>query len=112
MLKGLSSQDLINKSLIQQNDVEKVSLTKKNPYTNIDKNLLIDETSISNEAMKLYERDVDIKKFTTLALSDSENLSHNSLVVQNVFNISDENFENKIIEGIFDNKNFLRDLFG
>lgn len=112
MLKGLSGQDFINKSLIQQNDVEKINTNKKNPYSNIDKKLLIDETNISNEALKLYERDLDIKKFSSLAMSDPENLSHNSLVAQNVFSIQDESFENKIIEGIFDNKTFLRDLFG
>lgn len=49
MLKGLSGQDLINQNLIQGNNVEKLTSAKKNPYADIDKNLLIDETSISNE---------------------------------------------------------------
>lgn len=113
MLKGLSNQDIINKSLIQQNsELERVSLTKKNPYSKVDKNLLIDETNISNEAISLCQRDLDIKKFSSLAMSDPENLSHNELVVNNVFSAGDEKFDNTVIEAIFDNKAFLRDLIG
>ena len=110
MLKGLSGQDLINQNLIQGNNVEKLTSAKKNPYADIDKNLLIDETSISNEAINLYQR--DIRKFASLAMSDPENLSHNTLVAQNVFSLQDSSFENKVIEGIFNNKTFLKDLFG
>lgn len=112
MLKGLSGQDLINKNSVQSSNIEKLSLTKKNPYSDIDKNLLIDETNISNEAINLYQKDLDIKKFASLAMSDPDNLSHNTLVAQNVFGIQDSSFENKIIEGIFNNKSFLRDLLG
>lgn len=112
MLKGLSSQDLINQNLIQNNNVEKLNLSSKNPYAEIDKDLLIDETNISNEAIKLYQKDVDIRKFSSLAMSDPENTSHNNLVAQNVFNSQDASFENKVIEGIFNNNLFLQDLFG
>lgn len=112
MLKGLSSQELISKNLVQSSELEKTSLTKKNPYSDIDKNLLVDETDISNEAVKLYQKDLDIKKFTSLALSDPDNMDCNVLVMNNVFNSKDLDFENKIIEGIFNNKTFLNDLLG
>ena len=112
MLNRLSGQDLINKNLLQSNNIEKLSIGTRNPYADIDKNLLIDEANISNEAMSLYQRDLDIKKFTTLAMSDIDDLSHNNLVAQNVFNKMDSNFENTIIEGIFNSKTFLDDLFG
>lgn len=112
MLNRLSSQDLINQNLIQSNELEKTSLGKRNPYADIDKNLLVDESDISREALNLYQKDLDIKKFTKLALSDSENLDCNNLVMQNVFLAQDDSFDNKIIEGIFSNKTFLQDLFG
>lgn len=112
MLNRLSGQDLINKNLIQNSNIEKLSTDKKNPYADVDKNLLIDETNISNEALTLYQRDLDIKKFTSLAMSNPEDLSHNSLVLQNVFGVQDETFENTLIEGIFNNNAFLKDLFG
>lgn len=112
MLKGVSAQEIANKNLIQQTDIEKIQTKKKNPYADIDKNLLIDETSISKEALALYQKDLDIKKFTSLALSDPEDKGHNALVAQNVFSANDQNFDNKIIEGIFDNQNFIKDLLG
>ena len=113
MLNRLSGQDIINKNLLQQgNGVEKLSIGTKNPYSDIDRNLLIDETSISNEALTLYQKDLDIKKFTSLAMSDIENMDCNSLVAENVFYKMDSSFENKIIEGIFNNKLFLEDIFG
>lgn|SRR5574344_1097488 len=112
MLKGLSGQDLINQSLIQTNQSDKISLGNKNPYADVDKNLLIDESDISSDAISMYQKDLDIKKFTNLALSDSDNMNHNSLVAENVFNSGDSDFESKVIEGIFNNKTFLQDLFG
>lgn len=113
MLHRLSGQDLVNQTIVQQNNnVEKLSLKNNNPYANIDKNLLIDETNISNEAFNLYQRDLDIRKFTSLVLSDPEDLSHNNLVAEKVFGGGDENFDNKVIEGIFNKRTFLNDLFG
>ena len=52
MLNGLSGQELINKNSIQNNELEKISLTRKNPYSDIDKNLLVDETDISKKKKK------------------------------------------------------------
>ena len=112
MLNRLSGQDLINQNIVKNNNIGKLANSGKNPYINSDQNLLIDETNISNEAIVLYQRDLDIKKFTSLALSNPENTNHNNLVAENVFNIMDSDFENKIIEGIFNNKNFINDLFG
>ena len=112
MLNRLSGQDLVNQNTVKSNNIEKLTTSTKNPYANADKNFLIDETNISNEALLLYQKDLDIKKFTSLAMSNPENTDHNQLVVQNVFNIADSGFENQIIEGIFNNSNFLNDLFG
>ena len=112
MLNRLSGQDVINQNTIKNNNIGRLTNSTKNPYANTDQNLLIDETSISNEAMALYQRDLDIKKFTSLAMSNPENTDHNNLVVQNVFNIMDSDFESNIIDGIFNNRSFINDLFG
>lgn len=111
MLNRLSGQDLINKNLIQSGNVDKLPQANKNPYSDIDKKLLIDETDISNEALSLYQKDLDIQKFTKLALSNPNDLSHNALVAQNVFNFMDNDFETNILDSIFNNKLFLKDLF-
>ena len=111
MLNGLSSQELINKNLVQSSGVDKTSLNKKNPYSDIDKNLLVDDYDISNDAIRLYQKDLDIRKFTSLAMSDLDNTDYNSLVVQNIFS-ADDSFNNEILEGLFSNKSFLQDLLG
>lgn len=111
MLNRLSSQELINKNLVQSSEVDKTTLGKKNPYSDIDKNLLVDIYDISNDAIQLYQKDLDIRKFTSLAMSDLDNTDYNSLVVQNVFS-SDDDYNNKILEGLFSNKSFLQDLLG
>lgn len=111
MLNRLSSQELINKNLVQSSEVDKTTLGKKNPYSDIDKNLLVDVYDISSDAIQLYQKDLDIRKFTSLAMSDLDNTDYNSLVVQNVFS-SDDDFNNKILEGLFSNKSFLQDLLG
>ena len=112
MLNGISAQETANKSLVQEADIEKIQNKSKNPYAEIDKTLLIDESSISNEAIKLYQRDLEIKKFTGLAMSDPENTDYNNLVIEKVFQADDEQFNTKIINGIFENKNFIKDLLG
>ena len=111
MLNGVSNHDVNGQNQIKQNEVEKTKLNTRNPYAGVDKNLLVDESDISKEALKMYERDLDIKRFSSLAMSDPEDLSHNVLVAQNVFGVNDESFDSKILEGIFNNKMFLKDLF-
>lgn len=108
MLNGISAQELANKNLVQE--AEQIKNNKKNPYADIDKNLLIDETSISNEAVALYQRDLDVKKFTKLALSDPDDNSHNAITAEKVFNAHDEKFDNKVLDGIFDSRGFWKDI--
>ena len=112
MLNGISAQELANKNLVQETDIEKIQNKNKNPYAEIDKTLLIDESNISKEAIKLYQRDLEVKKFTNLALSNPEDTSHNKLVMEKVFQADDGEFSEKVIEGMFNNRNFLKDLLG
>ena len=99
MLNGISAQELANKNLVQETDIEKIQNKNKNPYAEIDKTLLIDESNISKEAIKL-------------ALSNPEDTSHNKLVMEKVFQADDGEFSEKVIEGMFNNRNFLKDLLG
>ena len=81
-----------------------------NPYKNIDKGLLIDETVVSNEAAHLYQKEQDIKQFSTLAMSNPEDLSHEE-IIQGLFNkgvvdpLSDE-----AAKGLSMNQRLLDDL--
>ncbi len=78
-----------------------------NPYS---QGLYIDKTDISDTALKLYERDNDIKKFTQIAISDMDNNSHidlmNDLFAQGV----SDPFDDKIISELSANPDLWGDL--
>lgn len=74
----------------------------------LSKNEFLD--GLSKRAVKLYEKQHDIKKFSQLVLSDPENLSHNNLVDE-LFNSGTlDPLEDEKLEKLADNKRFLRDL--
>lgn len=87
MLNGVNNNEgILNSQVDKQNEISKVVTNPlKNPYQNIDKNLLIDETAISSQAINLYQKEQDIKKFSNLAMSDPEDLSHEEIIA-NLFN--------------------------
>ena len=65
---------------------------------------------LTKNALKLYEKECDIKNFSKLVLSDPENTSHNEIVNElfskGLIDISDDE---KLAE-LSDNRRFLRDL--
>lgn len=67
--------------------------------------------NLSKKAIKLYEQQHDVKKFTQLVLSDPENLNHNE-IVNDLFNKGNliDPLEDEKLERLADNKRFLRDL--
>lgn len=98
---------------------EKLSTKSKKNATNgmikpidvnfdISKNEFLD--SLSKHALKLYEKQHDIKKFSQLVLSNPENTSHNELVDELFQNGTVDPFEDEKLEKLADNKRFLRDL--
>ena len=81
-----------------------------NPYQNMDRSLLIDESAISNQAVSLYQRDLDVRSFTKLAMSNPENTSADN-IVEGLFDkgISDPYSDNAVTE-LVSNTRFLEDL--
>ena len=113
MLNGINNNNdlLLNTQIDKQNEVGAVTTNPiKNAYKNSDKNLLIDETAISSEAVNLYQREQDVKQFNTLAMSDPSNLSHEEIIA-NLFSsgVLDPLADN-IISQLSKNENLLRDL--
>lgn len=83
MLNGVNNNNegILNSQLDRQTEVSSVVTNPlKNPYQNTDKSLLIDETAISGQAIKLYQKEQDIKQFTNLAMSNPEDLSHEDII--------------------------------
>ena len=88
-------------------DLYKSNSTKEKNST------FVDETSISSSARELLERDSDIKKFTSLALTDFDNMTEDNLRVEQLFSslVSLSETDDFASELLAD-ENFLKDLFG
>ncbi len=75
---------------------------------NMSKNEFLD--GLSKRAVKLYEKQHDIKKFSKLVLSDPDNTSHNELVNNLLHNGTIDPLEDEKLEKLADNSRFLKDL--
>ena len=101
---------MVFKKLAQKlaSDRQKYSGMVTNPIDDFDKHAFLNK--LTNNAVEMYERKSDIKKFTKLALSDPENTSHNNIVKSLFENgVIDPEDDEKLLE-LSDNKRFLRDL--
>ena len=113
MLNNVSSaKDLLARTLAQNDTVSNVvSLTASAAAgRNIDRNVLIDQFDISQEALKIYERENDIRKFTSLAMSDPENLSHNTYVEDLSKKGILDPYEDNVLSNLVNNSKLWDDL--
>lgn len=111
--ENLNNTSISSSQLSQSAGVDSAALLgKKNPYNKVDSNYLIDELDISDNAIKLYQRDLDLKKFTSLTLSDPEDISHDQIVASQIENGVIQFNDNDVVEGLFNNPKFLKDLAG
>ena len=108
-----SNNIALNSKLIQQDSLNSIlgsNTTKKGAENSVDSNFLIDSSDISNNAMKMYQREQDISNFTKLAMSDEENTSHNKLVEQLFSKGIVDVFEDSTITALSSNKSLMNDL--
>lgn len=95
-----SASNIINLNAIRSS-LQKTENTN-NPY--------VDKSEISANAMELFQRDLDINKFTKIAMSDLNDISHldlmNNLFSQGVVDVTDEN----ILSELVTNSKLLDDL--
>lgn len=74
-----SKDFLYNSQLEKQSNVINMASVKMNmnkALFNKSSNPYVDKTEISSNALQLFQKDLDIKKFNQVAMSDSDNLSH------------------------------------
>src|SRR5574344_2661614 len=110
MLNGITNNGILNTQVDKSNSVFGVTNPIKNPYRSVDKGLFIDETSISNTAFNLYQRDLDIKNFTGLVLSNPEDTSHNEMVKNLFDNGVTDILDEKTVSNLSSNSKLLKDL--
>ena len=65
---------------------------------------------MSKHALKLYEKQCDIKNFTKLAMSNPENTSHNELVEKLLKEDVLDPLSDEVIKQLSDNDDLYRDL--
>ncbi len=113
MLNGIQNNSLQNNQINQAGGMDKTGLfSKSNPYAKIDRGFLVDELDISNDAISMYQKDMDIKKFTQLAMSDPNDVSHNKLVASQIEEGIIEFSDEEILDSLFSNTKFFEDLAG
>lgn len=95
-----SASNIINLNSIRSN-LQKTGYNT-NPY--------VDKTEISSNAMELFQRDLDINKFTKIAMSDADNFSHleqvKELFSQGVVDV----FEDDVLSELVTNSKLWNDL--
>lgn len=112
MVNGVNLNDEIsNNQIDRQLGVSGVATNPiNNPYRNNDKNLLIDETAISDEAVNLYQKEQDVQKFTNLAMSDPNDMSHEDIIAGLFSKGVSDPFSDETLQQLAGNKNLLSDL--
>ena len=100
-LKQDVNANLLNLKNKINSEISKVSndADKKN-------NEIVDESSISNVAYNIFEKENDIKKFTSLFFSNENTLIENAKGL----NFDSSNIDS-VIEKIINNEKFNNDLF-
>lgn len=112
MLNGVNTGDELNNATLNgQIGVSSVVTNPiSNPYKNVDRNLLIDETAISDEAVNLYQREQDIQKFSNLAMSDPQDSSQEEIIASLFSKGVQDLLSDESLESLSSNQKFLEDI--
>ena len=109
-----SNNNILGNKLVQQDSLNSIlgtGLSRRNSNNIVDNsNFLIDSSDISNKAMQMYQRELDIKNFTQLATSDPENTSHEKLMEELFSKGVVDVFEDSTVASLSTNKSLIDDL--
>lgn len=99
-------------SIEQNQNLDKIKgIGVSNPFIYNDSDFFIDESHISNEALKKYQRELDVHTFGEILKSTDQKEADN-LVLRQAFDgllsIDDNNFLSELLNS----KEFLNDLIG
>ena len=94
--------NVINLAAIRANTQKYASSVSANPY--------VDRSEISSNAIELFQKDCDIKKFNKIAMSDEEDLSHlqrmQELFADGIIDV----FEDDVLSDLVTNSKLRDDL--
>lgn len=113
MLNGIYNDVINNNYISRESNIVQISDAQRKYATSPFRNShFIDETQISNEALNLYEKEQDVKKFASLALSDDSDLSHMALMEEAFAGGVKSPFTDDVLESLLDNQKLLDDING
>lgn len=108
MLDRISNE---HSDAISQSSINRVSnIGVSSNYNTDERDLFVDESSISDAAIKLYEREQDVQKFAKLALSDQDDNSADALVVSKVFDGQISIDDDEAVFSLLSNEDFLNEI--
>ncbi len=105
-----NNKDLLFSQYKAGNVINLASVRSAYNNNGLSKNPYVDKTEISSNAMKLFQRDLDINKFTKIATSDKEDLSYLSKMQELFKDGVVDPFEDDVIESLASNQKLLDDL--
>ena len=113
VLNGIYNNELNKNYISHESNIVQISDAHGKYATSPLKNShFVDETQISNEAFSLYAKEQDVKKFTSLALSDDSDLSHLTLMAQAFEDGVKSPFTDDMLELLVDNQKLWDDING
>ena len=104
---------LYNSQLEKQSNVVNLASVKMNMNKvlfNKSSNPYVDKTEISSNALELFQKDLDIKKFNKVAMSDSDDLSHLEKVKELFSKGVIDVFEDDVLQELVTNSKLWDDL--
>ncbi len=113
MLNGITLNEELDTSQIndsQLGSISGISAGGINAYKNADKDLFVDQSDISDEAVNLYQKEQDVKSFTNLALSDPEDSSQDDIVSSLFEDGVSDLFSDEVFSELAENDSLLEDL--
>ncbi len=108
MLDRISNE---HSEALSNNGISKISsLGASGVYNTSDNDLFVDESNISDAAIRLYEREQDVKRFTELVLSDADDNSADALVINKALNGEISIDDDEAVFSLLSNEDFLNEL--
>ena len=108
MLDRISNE---HSEALSNSSISKISsLGVSNAYNTSDNDLFVDESNISDAAIRLYEREQDVKRFTELVLSDADDNSADVLVINKALNGEISIDDDEAVFSLLSNEDFLNEL--
>ncbi len=107
MLDKISNNN--SESIAQSQSLDRIKGVATNPFEEVENGFFIDESDISSAAIKKYQREVDVQKFSEI-LKETDEKASVELVLKQAFegklSIENEDF----ISELLNNKDFLNDI--